>query len=116
MSDLFLELFSEEIPSSLQISVRNQLLQSFNDFFKKESIIIKKQGKAYSTPNRLIIIFYGINPEIVKKSEEVKGPSINAPENALVGFIKSNQIKKNNIYKKILKKVNFIFLKNLQKN
>ena len=111
MSDLFLELFSEEIPSNLQKSARNQLLQSFNDFFKKENIVLKKQGKAYSTPNRLIIIFYGINPEIVKKSEEVKGPSINAPEKALVGFIKSNQIKKNNIYKKKTEKGEFYFFK-----
>ena len=67
MSDLFLELFSEEIPSNLQKSARNQLLQSFNDFFKKESIILKKQGKAYSTPNRLIITFDGINPEYCQK-------------------------------------------------
>ena len=111
MSDFFLELFSEEIPSNLQKSARNQLLQSFNDFFKKENIVLKKQGKAYSTPNRLIIIFYGINPEIVKKSEEVKGPSINAPEKALDGFIKSNQIKKNNIYKKNTEKGEFYFFK-----
>ena len=111
MSDFFLELFSEEIPSNLQKSARNQLLQSFNDFFKKENIVLKKQGKTYSTPNRLIIIFYGINPEIVKKSEEVKGPSINAPEKALDGFIKSNQIKKNNIYKKNTEKGEFYFFK-----
>ena len=111
MSDLFLELFSEEIPSNLQKSARNQLLQSFNDFFKKENIILKKQGKAYSTPNRLIINFYGVNPEIVKKSEEVRGPSVNAPEKALDGFIKSNQIKKNNIYKKNTEKGEFYFFK-----
>ena len=111
MSDFFLELFSEEIPSNLQKSARNQLLQSFNDFFKKENIVLKKQGKAYSTPNRLIIIFYGVNPEIVKKSEEVRGPSINAPEKALDGFIKSNQIKKNNIYKKNTEKGEFYFFK-----
>ena len=111
MSDFFLELFSEEIPSNLQKSARNQLLQSFNDFFKKENIILKKQGKAYSTPNRLIITFKGVNPEIVKKSEEVRGPSINAPEKALDGFIKSNQIKKNNIYKKNTEKGEFYFFK-----
>mgnify|MGYP001037355241 FL=1 len=111
MSDLFLELFSEEIPSNLQKSARNQLLQNFNDFFKKESIILKKQGRAYSTPNRLIIAFDGINPNIVKKSEEVRGPSVNAPEKALDGFIKSNQIKKNNIYKKNTEKGEFYFFK-----
>ena len=115
MSDLFLELFSEEIPSNLQKSARNQLLQNFNDFFKKESIILKKQGRAYSTPNRLIITFDGVNPEIVKKSEEVRGPSVNAPEITLDGFIKSNQIKKNNIYKKNTEKGEFYFFKKSSK-
>ena len=115
MSDLFLELFSEEIPSSLQISVRNQLLQSFNDFFKKENIILKKRGKAFSTPNRLVIAFDGVNSAIVKKSEEVRGPSVNAPEIALEGFIKSNQIKKNNIYKKNTEKGEFYFFKKSSK-
>ena len=115
MSDLFLELFSEEIPSNLQKSARNQLLQSFNDFFKKESIILKKHGKAFSTPNRLVIAFDGVNSEIVKKSEEVRGPSVNAPEKALDGFIKSNQIKKNNIYKKNTEKGEFYFFKKSSK-
>ena len=111
MSDLFLELFSEEIPSNLQKSARNQLLQSFNDFFKKENIILKKRGKAFSTPNRLVIAFDGVNSAIVKKSEEVRGPSVDAPEIALDGFIKSNQIKKNNIYKKNTEKGEFYFFK-----
>jgi len=111
MSDLFLELFSEEIPSNLQKSARNQLLQSFNDFFKKESVILKNQGKTYSTPNRLVIAFDGVNPEIVKKSEEIRGPNVNAPEKALDGFVKSNQIKKNNLYKKNTEKGEFYFFK-----
>ena len=92
MSDFFLELFSEEIPSNLQKSARNQLLQSFNDFFKKESILLKNQGKTYSTPNRLVIAFDGVNSEIVKKSEEVRGPNVDIPEKALDGFVKFNQI------------------------
>ena len=94
MSDLFLELFSEEIPPNLQKSARNQLLQSFNDFFKKENVILKIQGKTYSTPNRLVIVFDGVNPEIVNKSEEVKGPNVDAPEKALDGFVKIKSNKK----------------------
>ena len=111
MSDFFLELFSEEIPSSLQKSVRNQLLQSFNDFFKKENVILKKQGKVYSTPNRVVIVFESVNPEIIKKSEEVRGPNVNSPEISLDGFLKSNQIKKKNIYKKNTEKGEFYFYK-----
>ena len=72
MSDFFLELFSEEIPSNLQKSARNQLLQSFNDFFRKENIILKKQGKTFSTPNRLVVFFDGVNSEIFQKEKTAK--------------------------------------------
>ena len=111
MSEFFLELFSEEIPSSLQKNARDQLLQNFNDFFQKESIIYNKQGKAYSTPNRLVITFENINPKILKKSEEIKGPNIKAPDKALNGFMKSNQIEKKNLYKKSTEKGEFYFYK-----
>ena len=38
MSEFFLELFSEEIPSNLQQNLREDLLKSFNDFFLEKSI------------------------------------------------------------------------------
>ena len=38
MSEFFLELFSEEIPSSLQKNARDDLLRSFNDLFLEKSI------------------------------------------------------------------------------
>jgi len=37
MSEFFLELFSEEIPSNLQQNLREDLLKSFNDFFLEKS-------------------------------------------------------------------------------
>ena len=54
MSEFFLELFSEEIPSGLQKNLRENLLKSFNDFFD-EKFISFKRGSSYSTPNRLVI-------------------------------------------------------------
>ena len=38
MSEFFLELFSEEIPSNLQKNLRENLLKSFNEFFLEKSI------------------------------------------------------------------------------
>ena len=38
MSDFFLELFSEEIPSSLQKNLRIDLLESFNELFVEKKI------------------------------------------------------------------------------
>ena len=59
MSEFFLELFSEEIPSSLQKNLREDLLNSFIKVFKEKSISFKK-SLSYSTPNRLIILFEGL--------------------------------------------------------
>ena len=41
MSEFFLELFSEEIPSRLQINARNDLIKILKKFFNDNEIIIK---------------------------------------------------------------------------
>ena len=41
MSEFFLELFSEEIPSRLQINARNDLTQILKKFFDDNEIILK---------------------------------------------------------------------------
>ena len=70
MSDFFLELFSEEIPSSLQKNLREDLLESFKNLFGEKLISFKKSS-SYSTPNRLIILFEGLQKQIVLKSQEI---------------------------------------------
>ena len=110
MSEFFLELFSEEIPSSLQKNLRESLLDSFNKLFNEKFISFKKSS-SYSTPNRLIIVFEGLQKQVILKSEEIKGPNINAPEIALEGFMRSNNIIKKDLFKKKLDKGEFYFLK-----
>ena len=110
MSDFFLELFSEEIPSSLQKNLREELLESFNKLFGEKFISFKKSS-SYSTPNRLIIIFEGLPKQIVLKSEEIKGPNTNAPEVALEGFMRSNDITKKDLFKREIDKGEFYFFK-----
>ena len=114
MSKFFLELFSEEVPALLQRNSRILLLNSFQKLFEEKKINFKKSA-SYSTPNRLIITFEGLNEEVVRKAEEIKGPNINAPEQALDGFLRSNQISKNEIFKKRNDKGEFYFYKTLSK-
>ncbi len=109
MSELFLELFSEEIPAPLQSVARIKLLENIKNFFNKEKIIYKDETNSFSTPNRLIVHFKNLSKEIIQKSEEVRGPSIKAPEKALEGFLKSNQIEKKNVFKKNTEKGEFYF-------
>ncbi len=114
MSEFFLELFSEEIPSSLQKNLRQDLLNNFNELFNKKLILFKKSS-SYSTPNRAIVLFEGLQKQVILKSEEVKGPNIKAPEKAIEGFIKSNNIQKKDLYKKMTDKGEFYFFKTKQK-
>ena len=111
MSEFFLEVFTEEIPAKLQSSARNNLLKLFRDFFESESIETHGKEKAYSTPNRLIIHFDKIKKDIIKKAEEIRGPKTEAPDIAIEGFIKSNNIKKKDIFKKKTDKGEFYFFK-----
>ena len=110
MSEFFLELFSEEIPSSLQKNLREDLLNSFIKSFNEKLILFKKSS-SYSTPNRLIISFEGLRKKIILKSEEIKGPSVKSPELALEGFVRSNNISKKDLFKKATDKGEFYFFK-----
>ena len=109
MSEFFLELFSEEIPSRLQINARNELTQIFKKFFDDNQIIVKGKINTYSTPNRLIVYINKIPKDLIKKAEEIRGPNINAPEKALEGFLKSNKISKEKVFKKSTEKGIFYF-------
>ena len=114
MSEFFLELFSEEIPSSLQKSLREDLLNNFVKIFNEKSISFKKSS-SFSTPNRLVILFEGLQKQITFKSEEIKGPNVKAPEVALEGFIRSNNINKKDLFKQTIDKGEFYFFKTKSK-
>ncbi len=114
MSEFFLELFSEEIPAGLQQNARNTLLESFQKLFQEKKILFKRSS-SFSTPNRLIILFEGLSKEIIQKAEEIKGPNINAPEKAIEGFLRSNQIDKDDLFKKKIEKGEFYFFKKSSK-
>ena len=110
MSEFFLELFSEEVPANLQKNARNILLQNFKDFFAKKNINFKRE-LSFSTPNRLLVVFDGINPVLHQTAEEIRGPKIDAPEKSLNGFLKSNNLENKDIYKKDTDKGVFYFAK-----
>ena len=111
MAEFLLELFSEEMPANLQSNARVNLLAGFKKLFEKENINYKDDAKVFSTPNRLVLCFKKIEREIHQKSEEIRGPNIKAPDNAIEGFLKSNLIQKQDIYKKNTDKGEFFFYK-----
>ena len=103
MSDLLLELLSEEMPASLieesAISIERIL---FNNF-KKNSLISNRHNFYYG-PKRLTFIFYNLRSE--KEEIFIKGPNIKASETAVNGFAKSQ----NTSIEKLVQKPNRSYL------
>ncbi len=114
MSEFFLELFSEEIPASLQKSLREGLLQKINKVFDDKSIKSKKNF-SISIPNRLIVVFQGLDKEVEIRSEEIRGPSTSSTPQALSGFLKSKKITKKDLFKKKIDNREFFFFKTKKK-
>ena len=109
MSEFFLELFSEEIPSKLQTNARKNLYENLKKFFEEREILIKGKLNVFSTPNRLVVYIDKITKQTSKKPEEIRGPSIKSPDQALDGFLRSNDIKKTQVYEKKTEKGEFYY-------
>ena len=108
MAELFIELFSEEIPSKLQIDARQKIKQMLEERLQKKEIQFNS-SKSFSTPKRLVFVIDGIPEKIEQKQKVLKGPKVGTPQVALDGFIKSNNLNKADIYKKNTEKGEFYF-------
>ena len=108
MAELFIELFSEDIPPKLQIDARHKIKQTIEERLKKKEIKFNS-SKSFSTPQRLVFFIDGIPEKIEQKKKIIKGPNIDAPQAALDGFVKSNNLSKLDIYKKKLENKEFYF-------
>ncbi len=111
MSEFFLELFSEEIPAKLQVNARKQLKEILNNFFEENNLNVNNNLNVFSTPNRLVANINSLPKFVIKKAEEIRGPNFNAPQKAINGFIKSNNINMDKLYKKTTEKGVFYFYK-----
>ena len=63
MSELFIELFSEEIPARLQIDARQKIKKDIEEKLNKKQIKFTS-SKAFSTPKRLVFILDGVPAKI----------------------------------------------------
>ena len=94
MSEFFLELFTEEMPPSLQNNAKIDFLEILKNFLNEKKISYNKLYYSISTPNRLIFYFKDIINEFEKKTEEIRGPGVDANNESLEGFLKSKNISK----------------------
>lgn len=87
MPDLLLELFSEEIPARMQRKAAGDLKKMITDGLV-EAGLTYEATTAYWTPRRLTLDIRGLTVRSKDVHEDVKGPSVTAPEQAITGFLR----------------------------
>ncbi len=92
MSELLLELFSEEIPARMQQRAADDLKRLVVDGLKARGLEVG-DALSFATPRRLALAIQKVPAKSPALSEERKGPRVGAPEKALEGFLKSAGLK-----------------------
>ncbi|RWO36387.1 MAG: glycine--tRNA ligase subunit beta [Mesorhizobium sp.] len=87
MPDLLLELRSEEIPARMQRKAAGDLKKMMTDGLV-EAGLTYEAAREYWTPRRLALDIRGVTARSRDISEEIKGPSTKAPEQAVQGFLR----------------------------
>jgi glycyl-tRNA synthetase beta chain len=87
MPDLLLELFSEEIPARMQRKAAGDFKKMITDGLV-EAGLTYEATTAYWTPRRLTLDVRGLTVRSKDVYEDVKGPSVTAPEQAIQGFLR----------------------------
>ncbi|WP_428150159.1 glycine--tRNA ligase subunit beta [Brevundimonas sp.] len=87
MPQLLLELFSEEIPARMQSGAARDLERMATERLKAAGLTWDALT-TYAGPRRLTLVIEGLPTATPDRSEELKGPRANAPEQALEGFLR----------------------------
>ncbi len=88
MSDLLIELFSEEIPARMQARARDDLKTMLTNGLVEAGLSYASAG-AFSTPRRLTLCVADLTAESRPVREERKGPNTTAPTAAIEGFLRA---------------------------
>src|SRR5262245_34857548 len=88
MAELFIELFSEEIPARMQARASEDLKRLVTDKLKDAGLAFTAAA-AYATPRRLALTVDGLPQAQPDVTDEKRGPRVGAPEQAVQGFLKS---------------------------
>ncbi len=92
MSDFILELLSEEIPSRMQKQASEYLLREFRQQTEGAGLEVGQIQSFYST-RRLTLIVTNMKSHTAEMTVEKLGPRIDSPNDAINGFLRSNNIK-----------------------
>jgi glycyl-tRNA synthetase beta chain len=88
MSELLLELFSEEIPAGMQARAAEDLKSLITNGLVDAGLTYAG-AQVHATPRRLVLSVEGLNARAADTREERKGPKVDAPQAAIDGFLRS---------------------------
>ena len=103
-----MELISEEIPAKMQTPAIRQLERLTLKKVGENGLIVEKM-KPFVTPMRLGITLENISTKVNESIQEIRGPRLGAPENAIEGFLRKNKIGRGELKEKKTEKGDFYF-------
>ncbi|HEU0222011.1 MAG TPA: glycine--tRNA ligase subunit beta [Paracoccaceae bacterium] len=106
MSDLLIELLSEEIPARMQAAAAEDLKRLVTGGLV-EAGLTYASAAAFATPRRLALTVAGLPRMTPDRREERKGPRVDAPEAALEGFLRSTGLSRGELIRKEDRKGDF---------
>ncbi len=106
MSELLIELFSEEIPARMQVKAAEDLRSLITNALV-EAGLTYEGARQHATPRRLVLSVEGLANKAKDVSEERKGPRVDAPQAAIDGFLKSTGLSLEQLTKQDDKKGQF---------
>jgi glycyl-tRNA synthetase beta chain len=108
MSDLLIELFSEEIPARMQARAAEDLKKRVTDGLVDAGLTYAGAA-AFSTPRRLSLTVQGLLDESPTVREERKGPKVGAPDKAIEGFLRGAGLTRDQLEERETPKGNVYF-------
>lgn len=108
MSEFFLELFSEEIPARMQADAAAHIERFMTEALKKNELKFD-ETVSFVASRRLGLCVKGLPVAQADLVEEKKGPAVNAPEQALNGFLRSVGMTKDQLEVRETPKGSFYF-------
>lgn len=87
MSELLLEILSEEIPARMQQRAHETLRASLAAALEKQGLEIG-EAQSFATPRRLTVVINDVATASPVVTEERKGPRVGAPDKAIEGFLR----------------------------
>jgi glycyl-tRNA synthetase beta chain len=108
VAELLLEILSEEIPARMQARAADDLKRLVTDSLKKAGLIFEG-ARSFVTPRRLALVVDGLPVNQPDVTEERRGPRVDAPEQAIQGFLKGNGLALDQCEKRTTPKGEFFF-------